>query len=62
MRKTVLEIAKLIWRVSCTLLDQVVTILNVTDLKQTIEQAIANNNVERYHFTLLRNLYEKTAM
>lgn len=30
-------------------------------LKQIIEQAIANNNVERYHFTLLRNLYEKTA-
>lgn len=30
-------------------------------LKQTIEQAIADNKVERYHFTLLRNLYEKTA-
>lgn len=30
-------------------------------LKQTIEQAIADNSVERYHFTLLRNLYEKTA-
>lgn len=30
-------------------------------LKQTIEQAIAENQVERYHFTLLRNLYEKTA-
>ncbi|ETK21459.1 anticodon nuclease prrc [Pseudomonas sp. FH4] len=30
-------------------------------MKQTIEQAIANNMVERYHFTLLRNLYEKTA-
>ncbi|WP_349741208.1 anticodon nuclease [Roseateles cavernae] len=30
-------------------------------LKQTIEQAIAENRVERYHFTLLRNLYEKTA-
>lgn len=30
-------------------------------LKQTIEQAIIDNNVERYHFTLLRNLYEKTA-
>lgn len=30
-------------------------------LKQTIEQAIAENKVERYHFTLLRNLYEKTA-
>lgn len=30
-------------------------------LKQTIEQAIAEGRVERYHFTLLRNLYEKTA-
>ena len=30
-------------------------------LKQTIEQAIADNKVERYHFTLLRNLYETTA-
>ena len=30
-------------------------------LKQTIEQAIANNTIERFHFTLLRNLYEKTA-
>lgn len=30
-------------------------------LKQTIEQAIANNQIEKYHFTLLRNLYEKTA-
>ena len=30
-------------------------------LMQTIEQAITNNKVERYHFTLLRNLYEKTA-
>lgn len=30
-------------------------------LKQTIEQAIAENKVERYHFNLLRNLYEKTA-
>lgn len=30
-------------------------------LKQTIEQAIADNKVERFHFTLLRNLYEKTA-
>lgn len=30
-------------------------------LKQTVEQAIAENKVERYHFTLLRNLYEKTA-
>lgn len=30
-------------------------------LKHTIEQAIAENKVERYHFTLLRNLYEKTA-
>lgn len=30
-------------------------------LKQTLEQAISDNKVERYHFTLLRNLYEKTA-
>ncbi len=30
-------------------------------LKQTIEQAIADNKIERFHFTLLRNLYEKTA-
>jgi len=30
-------------------------------LKQTIEQAVADNKVEKYHFTLLRNLYEKTA-
>ena len=30
-------------------------------LKRTIEQAIADNKVERFHFTLLRNLYEKTA-
>ena len=28
---------------------------------QVIEQAITENRVERYHFTLLRNLYEKTA-
>lgn len=30
-------------------------------LKHTLEQAIAENNVEKYHFTFLRNLYEKTA-
>ncbi len=30
-------------------------------LRQTIELAIATDKVERYHFTLLRNLYEKTA-
>ena len=30
-------------------------------LKKTIEQAIADNNIQKYHFTLLRNLYEKTA-
>lgn len=30
-------------------------------LKQTIEQAIAENQIQKYHFTLLRNLYEKTA-
>jgi len=30
-------------------------------LLQTIEQAIVDSKVERFHFTLLRNLYEKTA-
>lgn len=30
-------------------------------LKSTIEEAISQNNIQRYHFTLLRNLYEKTA-
>lgn len=30
-------------------------------LRQTIEQAIEQNNIQRYHFMLLRNLYEKTA-
>jgi energy-coupling factor transporter ATP-binding protein EcfA2 len=30
-------------------------------LKLTLERAITENRVERYHFTLLRNLYEKTA-
>ena len=30
-------------------------------LKQALEQAVAENQVQRYHFTLLRNLYEKTA-
>lgn len=30
-------------------------------LKQTIEQAIEQNQIQKYHFTLLRNLYEKTA-
>lgn len=30
-------------------------------LKHTLEQAITDNKVERFHFTLLRNLYEKTA-
>lgn len=30
-------------------------------LLRTIEQAIADSQVERFHFTLLRNLYEKTA-
>ncbi len=30
-------------------------------LKQTIEQAIESNEVQKYHFMLLRNLYEKTA-
>ncbi|MDO4697934.1 MAG: AAA family ATPase [Pasteurellaceae bacterium] len=30
-------------------------------LKQTLEVAISENRVEKYHFMLLRNLYEKTA-
>lgn len=30
-------------------------------LKSILEEAVANNNIEKYHFTLLRNLYEKTA-
>lgn len=30
-------------------------------LIKTIEEAIATNNIQKYHFTLLRNLYEKTA-
>jgi hypothetical protein len=30
-------------------------------LKKILEQAIFDNKVERFHFTLLRNLYEKTA-
>ncbi|MAF43483.1 MAG: anticodon nuclease [Parcubacteria group bacterium] len=30
-------------------------------IKQILEKAIAENKVEKYHFTLLRNLYEKTA-
>ena len=30
-------------------------------LKQTLEQAIADNQIQKFHFTLLRNLYEKTA-
>jgi wobble nucleotide-excising tRNase len=30
-------------------------------LKQVLEEAIENNQVQKYHFTLLRNLYEKTA-
>lgn len=30
-------------------------------LKNVIEQAVENNQIERFHFTLLRNLYEKTA-
>ncbi len=30
-------------------------------LKRVLEEAIAGNRIERYHFTLLRNLYEKTA-
>ncbi|HWK56750.1 MAG TPA: AAA family ATPase [Parapedobacter sp.] len=30
-------------------------------LKNTIEEAINSDNIQKYHFTLLRNLYEKTA-
>jgi len=30
-------------------------------LKQVLEKAIADEKIEKYHFTLLRNLYEKTA-
>jgi wobble nucleotide-excising tRNase len=30
-------------------------------LKQTLKRAIAENSIQKYHFTLLRNLYEKTA-
>jgi hypothetical protein len=30
-------------------------------LKQILERAIIENQVQRYHFTILRNLYEKTA-
>ena len=30
-------------------------------LKHKIEEAIASNTIEKYHFTFLRNLYEKTA-
>ncbi len=30
-------------------------------IKNLIEQAVAENSVQRYHFALLRNLYEKTA-
>ncbi len=30
-------------------------------LKNIIEQAVKNNQIEKYHFILLRNLYEKTA-
>lgn len=30
-------------------------------LKKTLEEAIAADKIERYHFTLLRNLYEKTS-
>lgn len=30
-------------------------------LKQKLEEAVAADRIERYHFTLLRNLYEKTS-
>ena len=35
--------------------------MNHLYLKQVIEEAIATNNIQKYHFMLLRNLYEKTA-
>ena len=28
-------------------------------LKAILEEAVANDNIEKFHFTLLRNLYEK---
>lgn len=31
------------------------------NIKQILEKAITDNQIEKYHFTLLRNLYEKTA-
>jgi len=31
-------------------------------LKQILEKAVSENRIEKYHFTLLRNLYEKTAI
>src|SRR5699024_7166057 len=30
-------------------------------LKQILEKAITENTVQKYHFTLLRNLYDKTS-
>jgi hypothetical protein len=30
-------------------------------LRRILEEAIAQDKIERYHFTLLRNLYEKTS-
>jgi hypothetical protein len=30
-------------------------------LKKTLEKAVAENEIERFHFTLLRNMYEKSA-
>lgn len=30
-------------------------------LRKTIEKAIKNNTIEKFHFTLLRNLYERTS-
>jgi wobble nucleotide-excising tRNase len=30
-------------------------------LKRTLEEAIERNDIQKYHFTLLRNLYEKTS-
>ena len=30
-------------------------------MKNTLEESIANEQIQKYHFILLRNLYEKTA-
>ena len=35
--------------------------IQLTGLKHIIEEAITTNSIQKYHFILLRNLYEKTA-